>query len=268
MATYSFERGSRSVHFIKSSSLLNASDSLSLNLLLSPFMASNYFHNDGRYPSTGTTPPKYYQFLLDERHPNQHISSSLTTNARCDGPVPGQSYHSADLGQSYDSDQFPTRTNSLHPGQGYGVTPNKQAPPYSPHFLVPYVPGNSVTNLRQPFDPSIGQGTSTYATQQHEQYNPIGYQNTSYTSFNSNSFQPTLPSTQPQAISNTADPSMRNAKPHSCPSCGKSFARKGDMERHARAHGPSSLWCNANGCNKGFYRSDKLREHLRRHAMH
>jgi len=228
-------------------------------------MASNYFHNDGRHPSTGAIPSTYYQSLLDERHPDQQTSSFLTISTRSDGHVAGQSFHPADLGQSYDIGHFPTRTNSHYPRQGYGVTPDEQAA-YSPQFLAALNSGNSVTNLRQPFEHSMDQGISTCATQQHEQYKFNGYPNTSYTSFNSNSFQPTLHSTQPEAISNTADPSMTNAKPHSCPyGCGKSFARKGDMERHARAHGPSSLWCDVDGCNKGFYRKDKLKEHQRKH---
>lgn len=230
-------------------------------------MASNYFHNDGRHPSTGATPTTYYQSLLDEMHPDQQTSSSLTMSTRFDGQVAGQSFHPADLGQSYGIGHFPTRTNSLYASQGYGVTPNEQAL-YSPQSLAPLNPGNPVTNLRQPLDLSIDQGFSAYATQQHEQYNLNGYPNTSHTSYNSNSFQPTLPSTQPEAIFNTANPSMTNAKPHSCPyGCGKSFARKGDMERHAGAHGPSSLWCDVDGCHKGFYRKDKLREHQRRHEM-
>lgn len=230
-------------------------------------MASNNPNNGGRYPSTGVTPTTRCQSLLDERHQDQHTSSLLTMNTRFDSSVAGQRFHSGDLGQSYDFGHFPTRTNPLDPRQGYGVTPDEQAP-HSSQFLAPSDFGNPATNLPQFFNPSIGQETSTYATQQYDPYNVDGYPDTSNTNFNSNHFQPTLPSIQPEAVSNTAGPSMTNAKPHSCRyGCGKSFTRKGDMKRHARAHGPSTLWCDVDGCTKGFTRKDKLKEHQRKHEV-
>lgn len=230
-------------------------------------MASNYFHNDGRYASTCATPTTYYQSLLDERHPDQHTPSFLTMNTRSDGSATGQSSHSADLGQSYEFGHFPTRTNSVYPRQDYGLTPDEQAP-NRPQLLAPSDSGNPVASLGQPFNPSVGQGIPTYATQQYDQHNLNGYLDISDTSFNDNSFEPTLPSIQSEAVSITADSSTTNAKPHACAyGCGKSFARKGDMKRHARSHEWSTLRCDVDGCNRGFYRKDKLKEHQRRHEM-
>lgn len=155
-------------------------------------MASNYFHNDGRYASTCATPTTYYQSLLDERHPDQRTPSFLTMNTRSDGSATGQSSHSTVLGQSYEFGHFPTRTNSVYPRQGYGLTPDEQAP-NRPQLLAPSDSGNPVASLGQPFNPSVGQGIPTYATQQYDQHNLNGYLDISDTSFNDNSFEPTPP---------------------------------------------------------------------------
>ena len=53
---------------------------------------------------------------------------------------------------------------------------------------------------------------------------------------------------------------------HSCAMCGRLFKRKGDMERHARSHsGPRNWKCQTAGCNKEFYRKDKLVDHSKIH---
>lgn len=227
-------------------------------------MASNYFQNDGRYFLSNPTPPTLYQSLPNGGYPGQHTSSSPTMNATSDGLVAGQDLHSVHSGQSYDYGHMPTRTDSPCPRYSHDMVPDEQAP-YGPQSFAPSGFDNEVTNLRQPFDPRTGEGISTYATQQHAQYNVSGYSSTGYTVFNSSSFQPTVPSTRPEAICNTADSYMTNAKPHSCPVCGNPFARKGDMKRHARKHGPSSLRCDV--CHSGFYRKDKLKEHRKQHEM-
>ncbi|MCJ1306245.1 hypothetical protein MMC08_009064 [Hypocenomyce scalaris] len=54
--------------------------------------------------------------------------------------------------------------------------------------------------------------------------------------------------------------------------CGKTFARKGDMQRHTKLHGPPTLWCPQEGCKhnnlKGFHRKDTLATHLRTHGIY
>ncbi|KAL8857791.1 MAG: hypothetical protein Q9178_005691 [Gyalolechia marmorata] len=63
----------------------------------------------------------------------------------------------------------------------------------------------------------------------------------------------------------------RNADfPCSVPDCDKAFGRKGDLQRHLKSHqsGPRSYNCVADGCPrrgmKGFWRRDKLKDHLDR----
>ncbi|MCJ1249261.1 hypothetical protein MMC30_006484 [Trapelia coarctata] len=62
-----------------------------------------------------------------------------------------------------------------------------------------------------------------------------------------------------------------NEKPYTCLyNCGKAYARKGDMERHARSHEPPGLWCVVEGCRfqvKGFHRKDKFADHLKTHGI-
>jgi hypothetical protein len=45
--------------------------------------------------------------------------------------------------------------------------------------------------------------------------------------------------------------------------CGKTFGRLGDLRRHAGVHSPPELLCCVKGCERKFYRVDKLRDHQR-----
>jgi len=52
-----------------------------------------------------------------------------------------------------------------------------------------------------------------------------------------------------------------------CSRCGKAFKRKGDLTRHGKSHGPTTFYCIYANCprsvyTKGFYRKDKLVDHL------
>ena len=55
---------------------------------------------------------------------------------------------------------------------------------------------------------------------------------------------------------------------HTCRICSRSFARKGDMERHAKCHGPPLFLCPVLECKYhflGFTRKDKYDLHFRTH---
>ena len=66
-------------------------------------------------------------------------------------------------------------------------------------------------------------------------------------------------------LASTNDALVVLPRPHICPVCGRSIMRKGDMERHHRSHGPRDLKCPLEQCGKGFYRKDKLVDHLKTH---
>ncbi|MCJ1352295.1 MAG: hypothetical protein MMC33_002279 [Icmadophila ericetorum] len=54
-----------------------------------------------------------------------------------------------------------------------------------------------------------------------------------------------------------------------CPRCPKTFKRKSDMERHARVHELPTHFCGIVRCKyntRGFYRKDKLTDHMKIHG--
>ena len=68
----------------------------------------------------------------------------------------------------------------------------------------------------------------------------------------------------------TTEPSRNADFPCGVPDCDKAFGRKSDLNRHLKSHqsGPRSHNCLADGCprrgTKGFWRLDKLMDHLDR----
>ena len=63
----------------------------------------------------------------------------------------------------------------------------------------------------------------------------------------------------------------QRTKFYPCLRCDKTFKRKGDMERHARGHGPPTHFCEFPSCKfhtKGFSRKDKLADHMKVHTRH
>jgi hypothetical protein len=66
------------------------------------------------------------------------------------------------------------------------------------------------------------------------------------------------------------DRSKARTKRYHCNRCGKTTGRAGDMRRHYKIHFPEQVKypCTMEGCNRkdrnGFYRPDKLRDHLRK----
>lgn len=202
---------------------------------------------------------------------NAHREQDFAINTAANALLPGQpaerGFRSGTFCPPYSGGHHWTHVTPCYPSQTHDIVPVEQTR-LSPSFAAALPFGNPLTNFQgaQPYDSSIEQGTPTYVVPQHGQHNTNGYKNGGYADFSSGPFQPTLPFSRPGTVSNPSDTSVRNAKPYSCTfACGKSFARKGDMERHARIHLPPGLWCK---CGKGFTRKDKLMEHQRSHQAH
>jgi hypothetical protein len=92
--------------------------------------------------------------------------------------------------------------------------------------------------------------------------------------------QLTTPSTPSMQVlhtspsSNPASPSLSSSSPispdrHTCPHCPRTFKRPGDVKRHEKMHIPGQrrFHCWKVGCERkgwrGFYRRDKLRDHVK-----
>jgi hypothetical protein len=64
--------------------------------------------------------------------------------------------------------------------------------------------------------------------------------------------------------SGSLDAFNRNAGDNlTCDVCGMSFQRPGDLRRHSQMHEHPSHQCRVPGCERKFYRRDKLRDHVR-----
>jgi hypothetical protein len=87
---------------------------------------------------------------------------------------------------------------------------------------------------------------------------------------------PSTPSIQAlhTSSSNPASPCLSSSSPispdrHSCPHCPRTFKRLGDVKRHEKVHIPGQrrFHCRQAGCERkgwrGFYRRDKLRDHVK-----
>lgn len=204
----------------------------------------------------------------NDLHPEHDPSAFANQNAQFAIPAVGrETFHPDPLPSTYDFGQISPSMIPLHWSQNRNTIPVEQALPTSP-FSPSLESGNSTTNpiWDQSFVLNADLLLPSYGTSNYGQYSPNGYTNASYGNFDSGPSQfPPLP-TQPATIFNPNQPNMTSSKPYACPSgCGKSFTRKADMQRHDRGHGPSSLWCNVQECNKGFYRKDKLDEHMKTH---
>jgi len=66
----------------------------------------------------------------------------------------------------------------------------------------------------------------------------------------------------PPAPEINQEPGSRPRFPYSI--CGETFARRGDMHRHAKKHGPSKIYCPVLGCRYGGHpRKDKVNQHIK-----
>lgn len=71
--------------------------------------------------------------------------------------------------------------------------------------------------------------------------------------------------TPEQSGSDTEDDrtSTRNDERNTCDACGKTFRRLADLRRHSQKHEEPKFMCDVSGCERAFYRIDKLRDHVR-----
>ena len=233
----------------------------------------------------------FYTDMLDSTHQDYKFPASSNpkiqpTNSRISG-----NYHSTLTLPTHNSDPYLAFMSPPYLGQDYEVIPRGQSSMSSPSsvlwgpcgpstnlqggqsvdtpFSASWGPPETLTNIqdRQPFHPASSYGGSSYVPYQHGQYGLNGYTGISHNESSSAYLQPQPTPFHPETIYVPSEPFVTSEKPHVCLSCGKSFARKGDMERHATTHGPPHLWCNVNGCGKGFHRLDKLQEHQKRRNL-
>lgn len=82
-------------------------------------------------------------------------------------------------------------------------------------------------------------------------------------------FTPTAVSTPGPITSPTSNNSMSSSRSiarATCATCGKTFSRSKDLERHTKKHqsGSDTFRCRVARCSYSSYRKDKLEEHMRR----
>ena len=125
-------------------------------------------------------------------------------------------------------------------------------------------------HMAESSDPSMSQGFPSYTMNPQEPYIFNAHTNPGYSQLDTGFPQHSVSATHSESSHDPAGTTRTNEKPHACRfGCGKSFRRKGDMERHAGVHSARTLWCQVAGCNSAFYRKDKLDEHvLKKHRTH
>ena len=205
--------------------------------------------------------------MADDNLSEQNLSAFANPNANFNTtPISRETFHPAPFRSARDFGQFSASMIPLRPNQSYNTTPVEQALPTS-LFSLSLEPGTAATNLvwDQAFDPNTGLVFPLYETSNYGQYSPNVYTNASYCNFNREPSQFSTFSTLPATICSSNQPNTTSSRPYSCSFCGKYFTRKADMQRHNGIHGPRSLQCNVQGCNKAFYRKDKLDEHMKTH---
>ena len=182
----------------------------------------------------------------------------------------GQSFNSAFSYGNYGPNHYLTNMEEPYLHQKDGPTLFDRSALTSPPFTSMssgYPTVNSY--MAEPFYPSVSQGLRSHTSDPQEPYSFNTQTNASYSQLDSDLPQHSVSATHSGGTHFSSGTASTSEKPHACPSgCGKSFRRKGDMERHAGVHSAPTLWCPAAGCNRGFYRKDKLDEHVtRKHPM-
>ncbi|CAF9938002.1 MAG: hypothetical protein HETSPECPRED_000737 [Heterodermia speciosa] len=227
---------------------------------------SNSREKHGRTSST-TALMTFNTYMTDDNHWQQNPSVFANRNEHFNIPTGGrENFHST----------------SIHPIYGLGAIP-EQASPTSP-FMPPLPSANPTANgvgdqifdldaflasasyqsSNDTFDPNVNIAVPSYRVGSHTNYGFNSPANTGYGHSNGGPYQ-SIPPPDPVPTLIPRQTSTTSSNRFSCPTCGKTFTRKADMQRHKRLHGKPSLQCNVQGCTKGFYRNDKLQEHIKTH---
>ena len=225
-----------------------------------------------KYPSrndmfdslTNVAPTASFPYVLDNTQQKENEPMFLTGNAHPNSQGATLPFTSAIIPSTYPLAPYATTVNLPPRGQDFGVIPTEQTPSAFPLSSCWFSSDSGAELQRsQPGDFVDAHAVSPYLSHQQGQTNVNGYTNLSYTDQINGSFQPSVIVSQIGATSAPPNLSPTSAKVHSCHSCGSSFTRKGDMDRHARKHGQWSLSCER--CGKAFYRKDKLNDHIKTH---
>ena len=253
-------------------------------------MPNHLSTTEGPDPSAMAAPHPFGSYIMDNKYQQPNTSAQSTSYGQANGQLAYQSCPSAVTHSTYDFNLHSGSRNQLYPSRDFRTNPVRQSsvtspiftpwPPYhdvtcyqedqlctSP-FSAPWEFRNSVADStgRRSLNPSSDYAIAPYVPHQYGQYGSAESTNSTYSTNDPNFFQHTSTLPHPEPIYDHTESSVAGAKPHSCPSCGKSFARKGDMERHARVHRAPHLRCDVEGCkSRGFYRTDKYKEHLKKH---
>ena len=227
--------------------------------------------NNKRFPSIVAASGTIDHQMLDDRYQARNTSNSLTAYTPFESQIASQGLFSPSYPTTFETDHYLARTNPTGPFQDSSVVPVSQASFSSPYssMLRSGSPGVNAQEHHS-FGFSGNEGISSNMADRPAQYNFDGVSNTGYTDPSCSLHQPTIPTSRLEIFSDLATASKTSAKPYLCSfGCGRSFTRKGDMERHAKSHGERNLWCSVSGCHSRFYRTDKLKEHVKKwHEKH
>ena len=220
--------------------------------------------NDMYNSSTNVAPAASLPYVHDNTQQKENEPMVLTGNAHPNSQGAGLPFTSTTIPSAHHLTHYATAVNLPPRGQDFWMIPTEQTPSALPSSSFGFS-SNSGAELQksQPVDFADAHAVSPYVSCQQGQTNVNGYTNSSYTDQINGSFQPSAIVSQTGATSAPPNLSTTSAKVHFCHFCGSSFARKGDMNRHARKHGRWSLRCE--GCDKAFYRKDKLNDHMKTH---
>ena len=229
-------------------------------------MDPNYdFYNGEPWYPNSSVPRVSYSDMMDNTNQRPGTTNTITANTQFGDQI-------AELDELV-SKKFlcdPNSSGLYYPNTIINSIPGSYGHHSSSHYGS-LVPATSATHPQGVLylNAPTGSGIAGHAAHQRGHPSPRGDTIPSNTDFSSGSFQPVFIPLQHPAVPIPTEPSRPNSKIYACSfGCGKSFGRKGDMERHAKSHGPRTLRCNFAGCGKHFYRKDKLGDHSKIHTTH
>ena len=216
-------------------------------------------------------PNAYCQCTSSGTEPLQSDSANTRVNSQLASEGISQGFSSASSHGSYGPNHYSPSMEEPYLYRNDVPTHLEQYALTSP-FFTSMSSGYPVANshMAEPSDPSMSQGFPSYTIYRQEPYIFNAHTNPGYSQLDTGFPQHSVSATHSESFHNPAGTTLTNEKPHACRfGCGKSFRRKGDMERHAGVHSAPTLWCQVADCNSAFYRKDKLDEHVsKKHRRH